>query len=103
MFSRHERGLKPRDYVLAEMLSQARSRAALARVQSNAIRNFIGGPMKYFLTAAAMIALALTATSSPAPRSITTDPSVMTRAGLPTEQMAKTLLSEALQHRHPQW
>jgi len=59
--------------------------------------------MKYFLTAAAMIALALTATSSPAPRSITTDPSVMTRAGLPTEQMAKTLLSEALQHRHPQW
>jgi carboxymethylenebutenolidase len=59
--------------------------------------------MKYFLTAAAMIALALTATSSPAPRSITTDASVMTRAGLPTEQMAKTLLSEALQHRHPQW
>jgi carboxymethylenebutenolidase len=27
----------------------------------------------------------------------------MTAAGLPTEQMAKTLLSEALQHRHPQW
>jgi carboxymethylenebutenolidase len=27
----------------------------------------------------------------------------MTRLGLPTQQTAKTLLSEALQHRHPQW
>jgi hypothetical protein len=43
------------------------------------------------------------AASSAAPRSITTDESIMTRLGLPTQQTAKTLLSEALQHRHPQW
>src|SRR5262245_47097772 len=61
----------------------------------------MGGPMYRILTIAALIALCVT--SSAAPRLITTDPSVMTRAGLPTEQMAKTLLSEALQHRHPQW
>src|SRR5258706_971338 len=59
--------------------------------------------MNRYLTTAALIAICLAASSSAAPRLITTDASVMTRAGLPTEQMAKTLLSEALQHRHPQW
>src|SRR5258705_12034396 len=59
--------------------------------------------MNRYLMAAALVAICLAAASSAAPRSITADASVMTRAGLPTEQMAKTLLSEALQHRHPQW
>src|SRR5438093_3757497 len=59
--------------------------------------------MNRYLTVAALIAVCLAAVSSAAPRSITTDASIMTRAGLPTEQMAKTLLSAGLQHRHPQW
>src|SRR5262245_14305231 len=57
--------------------------------------------MNKFLTIVALIALCVT--SSAAPRYISTDSPAMTLAGLPTEQMAKTLLSEALQHRHPQW
>ena len=59
--------------------------------------------MNRCFTIVALIALGFATASSAAPGSITADASVMTRAGLPTQQMAKTLLSEALQHRHPQW
>jgi carboxymethylenebutenolidase len=49
------------------------------------------------------MACCIAGASSAAPRSITTKTSLMTLAGLPTEQMAKELLSAALAHRHPQW
>ena len=44
-----------------------------------------------------------TASSAVVPATSTADVSIMTRAGLPTEQTAKTLLSAALMRRHPQW
>src|ERR1051326_3205729 len=51
----------------------------------------------------AIVACCIAGASSAAPRSITTETSLMTRAGLPTAQMAKELLSAALMQRHPQY
>jgi carboxymethylenebutenolidase len=52
------------------------------------------------------IALALAVSGSvhsAMPRYSTPDAASLSRAGLPTEQMAKTVLSAALKDRHPQW
>jgi carboxymethylenebutenolidase len=47
--------------------------------------------------------LAVGAMTAPARTDSTIDPSVLTRAGLPTEQAAAAVLSAALAHRHPQY
>ncbi len=60
--------------------------------------------MKRYLMVTVVIAFCVAAASSvAAPAMSSPAASVMTRAGLPTEEMAKTLLSAALIYRHPQW
>lgn len=58
---------------------------------------------RYFMVIAVIAFCVATASSSARPATSTADASLMTRAGLPTEQTAKTLLSAALMRRHPQW
>jgi carboxymethylenebutenolidase len=62
--------------------------------------------MKRHFTMGIAIALALTGTGSvhsAMPEYTTPDASILSRAGLPTEQMAKSVLSAALRDQHPQW
>src|SRR6516225_7832913 len=62
--------------------------------------------MKHFFTTLMLIAAALAGTGSvhSAARAYRApDPVTLSRAGLPTEQMAKAVLSAALKDRHPQW
>src|SRR3989442_22061 len=62
--------------------------------------------MKRYFTMVIAAALALTGTGSvhsAMPAYSAPDASMLSRAGLPTEQMAKTVLSAALRDRHPQW
>src|SRR5579862_7458443 len=54
------------------------------------------GAMKRYFTMAIAIAFAMPAYRAP-------DAATLSRAGLPTEQMAKEVLSAALKDRHPQW
>ena len=60
--------------------------------------------MKRYLMVTAVIAFCVaTASSAAMPAATSPGASTLTRAGLPTEEMAKTLLSAALMQRHPQW
>lgn len=60
--------------------------------------------MKRYLMVIAVIAFCVaTASSAALPAASSPGASIMTRAGLPTEEMAKTLLSSALIYRHPQY
>lgn len=59
--------------------------------------------MKRSFTMAVAIALSLTGGASTMHAYRTPEASMLSRAGLPTEQTAKAVLSVALQYRHPQW
>src|SRR5262245_51772342 len=62
--------------------------------------------MKAYFTIVLAVAFTLTGSSSihlATPPDSTPDAATLSGAGLPTEQMAKTVLSAELKDRHPQW
>src|SRR2546422_9689704 len=59
--------------------------------------------MKRFLSVFTMMMSCIAGASAASSRSIMAEASFMPRAGLPTEEMAKTLLSAGLFYRPPKW